>query len=310
MTKRDYEKLKAYMQRCASDGSHDEEHVYRVLYAAMEIAEAEDEGVKLSCGWGPKEIFTENGKVTGIVFKKCLSVLDENGRFAPVYDENQTKTVACSHVYLSIGQAIEWGHLLDGSKVELGRGNGAVADSLTYQTAQEDVFVGGDVYTGPKFAIDAIAAGKEGAVSIHRFVQPNTSLTIGRNRRDFIALDKENISVAQYDTGDRQVPGVDKSIDQKHSFRDAHLTYTEAQVKAETARCLGCGASVVDPNKCIGCGVCTTKCAFDAIHLHRERPECSTMYACEDKMKAILPYMIKRSIKIKKAERRAKKAAK
>ena len=264
-----------------------------------EVEEARVEGVDVNCGWGPKEILTENGKVTGIVFKKCLSVLDENGRFAPVYDENQTKTVACSHVYLSIGQAIEWGHLLDGSKVELGRGNGAVADSLTYQTAQEDIFVGGDVYTGPKFAIDAIAAGKEGAVSIHRFVQPNTSLTIGRNRRDFIALDKENISVAQYDTGDRQVPGVDKSIDQKHSFRDAHLTYTEAQVKAETARCLGCGASVVDPNKCIGCGVCTTKCAFDAIHLHRELPAASKMVRSEDKMKSILPYMLKREIKIR-----------
>lgn len=264
-----------------------------------EVEEARVEGVDVNCGWGPKEILTENGKVTGIVFKKCLSVLDENGRFAPVYDENQTKTVACSHVYLSIGQAIEWGHLLDGSKVELGRGNGAVADSLTYQTAQEDVFVGGDVYTGPKFAIDAIAAGKEGAVSIHRFVQPNTSLTIGRNRRDFIALDKENISVAQYDTGDRQMPGVDKSIDQKHSFRDAHLTYTEAQVKAETARCLGCGASVVDPNKCIGCGVCTTKCAFDAIHLHRELPAASKMVRSEDKMKSILPYMLKREIKIR-----------
>ena len=264
-----------------------------------EVEEARVEGVDVNCGWGPKEILTENGKVTGIVFKKCLSVLDENGRFAPVYDENQTKTVACNHVYLSIGQAIEWGHLLDGSKVELGRGNGAVADSLTYQTAQEDIFVGGDVYTGPKFAIDAIAAGKEGAVSIHRFVQPNTSLTIGRNRRDFIALDKENISVAQYDTGDRQVPGVDKSIDQKHSFRDAHLTYTEAQVKAETARCLGCGASVVDPNKCIGCGVCTTKCAFDAIHLHRELPAASKMVRSEDKMKSILPYMLKREIKIR-----------
>ena len=265
-----------------------------------EVEEARVEGVDVNCGWGPKEVHLDDaGRVCGIVFKKCLSVLDENGRFAPVYDENQTKTVACSHVYLSIGQAIEWGHLLDGSKVELGRGNGAVADSLTYQTAQEDVFVGGDVYTGPKFAIDAIAAGKEGAVSIHRFVQPNTSLTIGRNRRDFIALDKENISVAQYDTGDRQVPGVDKSIDQKHSFRDAHLTYTEAQVKAETARCLGCGASVVDPNKCIGCGVCTTKCAFDAIHLHRELPAASKMVRSEDKMKSILPYMLKREIKIR-----------
>ena len=58
---------------------------------------------------------------------------------------------------------------------------------------------------------------------------------------------------------------------------------------------------VVDPNKCIGCGVCTTKCAFDAIHLHRERPECSTMIPAEDKMKAILPYMVKREIKIRKA---------
>ena len=61
---------------------------------------------------------------------------------------------------------------------------------MTYQTAQSDIFVGGDVYTGPRFAIDAIAAGKQGAVSIHRFVQPNTSLTIGRNRRDFYELDK------------------------------------------------------------------------------------------------------------------------
>ena len=191
--------------------------------------------------------------------------------------------------------------------MELGRGSGAVADSLTYQTSEPDIFVGGDVYTGPKFAIDAIAAGKQGAISIHRFVQPNTSLTIGRNRNDFIELDKKNILVENYDTSARQIPGLDDSIDHKHSFRDARLTFTEEQVKAETARCLSCGASVVDPNKCIGCGLCTTKCAFDAIHLHRELPECSTMVATEDKMKKILPYMIKREFRIKKAERQAKK---
>ena len=73
---------------------------------------------------------------------------------------------------------------------------------------------------------------------------------------------------------------------------------TEEQVKKETARCLGCGASVVDTNKCIGCGVCTTKCEFDAIKLHREIPEASTMRRCEDKMKGILPYAAKRGIKI------------
>lgn len=267
-----------------------------------EIAEAAKEGVTLECGWGPKEILTENGMVTGIIFKRCTSVWDADGRFSPVYDENDTITVACDHVFLSIGQNIIWGDLLAGSRVELGRGNGAVADSLTYQTAESDIFVGGDVYTGPKFAIDAIAAGREGAISIHRFVQPHSSLTIGRNRRDFIALDKENIKVEQYDNSSRQIPGTKVSDDRKKSFRDAKLPFTEEQVKIETARCLGCGASVVDPNKCIGCGVCTTKCEFGAIRLHRERPECSTMIASEKKLKYVLMNGAKQSLKIKFAK--------
>ena len=159
--------------------------------------------------------------------------------------------------------------------------------------------MGGDVYTGPKFAIDAIAAGKEGAISIHRYVQPNSSLVIGRNRRQFVELDKDDIVLEAYDNSSRQMPGMDESIDYKHSFRDAHQLFTEEQVKTETARCLGCGASVVDENKCIGCGVCTTKCEFDAIHLYREHPECSKMMKAEDKMKGILPYMLKREMKIR-----------
>lgn len=264
-----------------------------------EITEAEEENVSINCGWGPKEILTEDGKVTGVVFKKCTSVTDESGRFNPTYDENETMAVACKHVIFSVGQSIVWGDLLAGSKVELGRGNGAVADALTYQTAEPDIFVGGDVYTGPKFAIDAIAAGKEGAISIHRFVQPHSSLTIGRNRRDFIALDKEDILVESYDNSSRQIPGKDATIDHKKSFRDASVCFTEEQVKAEVARCLGCGASVVDTNKCIGCGVCTTKCEFDAIHLHRELPECSTMRTSEEKLKYVLSYGAKQAIKIK-----------
>lgn len=263
-----------------------------------EIEEAVEEGVKLDCGWGPKEILTENGKVTGIVLKRCTSVKDADGRFNPQYDENDTKTVKCSHVFLSIGQTTIWGDLLKGTKVEID-GVRVKADKLTYQTTDPDVFIGGDVYTGPRFAIDAIAAGKEAAISIHRYVQPHSSLTIGRNRRDFIELDKNNIKVESYDNSSRQIPGTDNSFDHKKSFRDAKLTFTEEQVKAETARCLGCGASVVDPNKCIGCGICTTKCEFDAIHLNRDLPECSTMRKSEDKLKYILPYGAKQAIKIK-----------
>ena len=272
----------------------------RMPASEEEIEDAAADGVTLDCGWGPKEIRVENGKVTGVVFKKCVSVWDAEGRFNPAYDENDTMTVDCDRVFLSIGQSIIWGDLLKGSRVKLGRGQGAEADKLTYQTAQPDIFVGGDVYTGPKFAIDAIAAGKEAAVSLHRFVQPNTSLTIGRNRRDFIELDKTNALIdINYDTAPRQKPGYNEAL--RRTFRDGSETFTEEQVRAETARCLSCGASVVDPNKCIGCGLCTTKCGFDAIHLHRERPECSTMIKAEDKMKAILPYMVKRQFRIKRA---------
>ena len=291
-------------KRCASDDTKVNmfclESRETMPASVEEIEEAESEGIVVNPGWGPKEVLVdENGEVRGVVLKKCLSVFDAEGRFNPTYDESELMTVECKHVFFSVGQSIVWGDLLKGSKVELGRGNGAVADELTYQTAEPDIFVGGDVYTGPKFAIDAIAAGKQGAISIHRFVQPQSSLTIGRNRNDFIELDKNDIKVENYDNSSRQIPGHNDAIDTKHSFRDAKLLFTEEQVKAETARCLGCGASVVDPNKCIGCGLCTTKCEFDAIKLHRELPECSRMVPYEDRLKFVLPNMVKQSIKLK-----------
>ncbi|MDO4534090.1 MAG: FAD-dependent oxidoreductase, partial [Coriobacteriia bacterium] len=267
-----------------------------------ERLEAEDDGVQVCCGWGPAEVVQENGRVSGVIFKRCTRVYDEAGRFAPMYDESDTQLVACDNVVMSIGQSIEWGTLLDGEAVQLGGGGRAQADAKTYQTAQPDVFVGGDAYTGPKFVIDAIAAGHEAAISIHRFVQPGNSLTLGRNQRRYIELDKEDVAInpLSYDHGPRQAEGVDEAIDRHRSYRDWHLTLTEEQVRAETARCLKCGASVVDPNQCIGCGICTTKCEFDAIHLSRELPECSTMWKNEDKLKAIIPYAAKRRMKIVK----------
>ena len=265
-----------------------------------EIDEATQEGVSINNGWGPAKIeVDESGHVTGVTFKRCTSVFDENGRFAPVYDEADTVTVACDNVILSIGQSIEWGDLLAGSKVELGRGNGAVADPQTYQTAQPDIFVGGDVYTGPKFVIDAIAAGHEAAISIHRYAQKG-SLTIGRNQLHYVELDKSNIMVdpSGYDHAGRQQPKVDHVKTILHDWTDTRHTFTEDQVKTECARCLKCGASIVDANKCIGCGLCTTRCEFDAIHLTRDNPGCSNMVPSEAKMKSILPYAAKRGIKL------------
>ena len=265
-----------------------------------ERREAVEDGAHISCGWGPKEIhLDEAGRVCGITFKRCARVFDDEGRFAPEYDENDLRRVDADRVVMSIGQSIVWGDLLAGSKVELGRGQGALADPQTYQTAEPDIFVGGDVYTGPSFAIDAIAAGHEAAVSIHRFVQPGSTLTIGRNQRRYTALDRDDVVLESYDNASREVAHVDREREKAAPFSEYVETFTEEQVRAETARCLGCGASIVDPNKCIGCGLCTTKCAFDAIHLDRDRPECSTMVKYEQKLPSLGKYALKRAIKIK-----------
>lgn len=236
-----------------------------------EVAEAEHEGVKVYNSWGPKEILVENNKVRGVVFKRCISVFDGEGRFAPKYDENDLMTVECEHVMLAVGQSIVWGDLLKGTKVELNRNGTVKADPLTYQTSEPDIFVGGDVYTGPKFVIDAIAAGKEGAISLHRFVQPGQTLTLGRDRRRYIALNKSNIVIDEgsYDHSRREQPGYNAA--NARTFGDARVTFTEEQVRKETARCLSCGATKVDEYLCVGCGLCTTKCKFDAIRLEKVR---------------------------------------
>lgn len=271
-----------------------------------ERTESEKEGITIHAGWGPVKIISDNGKVKGITFKKCLSVKDSEGRFSPVFDESITETVECDAVLYCIGQRPDYRELLKGTNVELNPNGTIKADPVTYQTSEPDIFAGGDVCHGARFVIDAIAAGREGAVSLHRFVQPNTSLTIGRNRRQFIELDKQNvlIDMASFDNTPRQRVGYNDAL--AKTFRDNRIGFTEEQVKKETARCLDCGVSVVDPNKCIGCGICTTKCAFDAIRLHRERPECSKMVRTEDKMKYILPYMFKRAVRIKFGRKKGK----
>ncbi|MDY3121281.1 FAD-dependent oxidoreductase [Clostridiaceae bacterium 68-1-5] len=233
-----------------------------------EIQEALEEGIHICNGYGPVRIAESGGKVEGVLFQKCLSVFDEAGRFAPVFDETDTILVPADHVVVTVGQSIQWGDLLEGTKAELRRNNTIVADALTYQTGEADVFAGGDCCSGPGFAIDAIAAGKQGAISLHRFVQNGQSLVIGRDRRIYKELDKKGAVLEEYDRTPRQRPDNLDGVGHR-SFADGRGVLTEEQIQKETARCLGCGATMVDEYMCVGCGQCTTKCKFDAIHLER-----------------------------------------
>ncbi|MCF0105689.1 MAG: FAD-dependent oxidoreductase [Holdemanella sp.] len=237
--------------------------------AKDEQIEAKQEGVTIHNGWGPKEIHAKDGIATGITFKQCLSVRDEKGRFNPAYDESVTEDVEATMIILAIGQRIEWGSLLDNTKIQIDSGRRVEVQQYSYQTGEEDVFAGGDVVTGPRFAIDAIAAGRQGAISIERYVR-GLHLTDGRNAQ-YKAMKTSDIrlSINSIDTTPRQfAPDVDhaKAI---QTFNDLRKGLTEEQIVKEAKRCLHCGRSVVDMDKCIGCGVCVHKCSFDAIHLER-----------------------------------------
>ncbi|HCL03400.1 MAG TPA: pyridine nucleotide-disulfide oxidoreductase [Lachnoclostridium phytofermentans] len=258
-----------------------------------EVEEALHEQIEIHNSWGPKRIVLEDGHVAGVEFKRCLSVFDQEHRFHPVYDEEKTIVVPAAYVLLSVGQAMDYGMLLSGTNVELNQNKTIKADSTTLQTNEKDIFVGGDVYTGPRFAIDAIAAGKEGAISIHRYVQPGQSLIIGRDRKEYHSFDKSNAITEGYDTTLRQKAYEYKAVS---SFKDSRGVFTEEQLRMETKRCLGCGATVVDEFLCVGCGQCTTKCMFDAISLVRTYD--GKGVAFEDIKPVVVKQILKRKGKI------------
>ena len=235
-----------------------------------EVKEAMEEGVKFRFLNAPVEIIGHDGKVSALKVEAMeLGEPDEKGRRISV-GTGKFETIELDSVIGAIGQTVDWGGLDVGRLVTTKKGT-AEADALTYQAAQPDIFVGGDCYTGPSFAINAIAAGKEAAISLHRYVHPGQTLTAGRDRREYRALDKEHVmlDVASFDNDRRQEPGYNAA--KAKTFADARVTFTEEQVRRECARCLGCGATKVDSYLCIGCGLCTTKCKFDAIHLRKVR---------------------------------------
>ena len=276
--------------------------------------ECEEEGINVNGGWGPVEIKTKAGKVCGIKFNKCVSVKNEEGRFDPKFDDNETTEVDCTTILYCTGQKADLGQMLEGTKVEFNPNGTIVADPVTLQTAEEDIFAGGDIVTGQKFAIDAIGAGRPIADSIHRYVhkeQGPNRLTVGRDLREIIELDRDDILVESYDNMPRQKPG-HRDGDPVKTWHDLREPLTEVQIRAEANRCLKCGATTVDVNRCIGCGLCTTRCEFDAIKLERDHPKASRMYSAENgKLKAILPYALPREIKIRaKNSKLAKKFVK
>ncbi len=262
-----------------------------------EIHEALEENIEIKNSYGPARFIEEDGKVTAVEFKRCTQVLNADGKFAPEFDESDIITVPADQVLVSIGQTIKWDTLLKGTKAELNHNQTLKVDEITLQTTDEDIFAGGDAVTGPKFAIDAIALGKEAAISLHRFVQRGQDLVYGRKRNDYKALDKTLVDFTSYDNVSRERVYTRPIKDFKNDFDETQGTLTDEQVKHEAERCLNCGIAVVDEFMCVGCGACTTRCEFDAISLVKTRNETGVDFP--DLKKEVIKHALKRKVRIK-----------
>ena len=234
-----------------------------------EIEEAIEEGVKFKFLAAPAEI-TGEGKAAEL---KVEIMELKDGK--PV-GTGEFETMKVSAVISAIGQKID----LEGIEGINTGAKGTVLVDEYGRTNVEDVFAGGDLVTGPKFAIDAIAAGKEASISIHRYVHPGQTQDLGRDHRDYKPLDVATLGInaVGFDNAHRQKAAGAPAKEAKKSFNDLRGTLTEEQIKKEAARCLGCGCVVVDEDMCIGCGICTTKCKFDAIHLEKVMDHTSYSY--------------------------------
>ena len=188
----------------------------------------------------------------------------------------ETLEVKASAVVGALGRVVDLG----GLGIEANAKGLVTADRETCATAVADVFAGGDVVTGPRYAVNAIAAGKQAAVSIHRAVHAGQHLTLGRDHRDYKGLSRKDAAIAPETVAPvaRQVAEAKTSRAKNAAFKDLRGVFTPEQATAEAGRCLGCGVAVVDEYMCVGCAVCTTHCRFDAISMEKISDEGNMEY--------------------------------
>ena len=227
-----------------------------------EIEEAEEEGIQVHNSWGPKEIIGTNDEVSSIEFMRCTSVFDQAKKFKPAYDTETTTRMDCDNVIIAIGQATDLAVLSHESKVKTTPGGWLVADPETLATGEAGIFAGGDVVSGPRSAVEAIAHGHEAAISIERYL---SGLDLKQER---VKEKKEPAAVPEGKHPKMQRVRQNKiSLERRlTSFAEMNLMYTEAEAQKEAERCLNCGV-------CSECLECVAVCQAKAIDHMQEAVE-------------------------------------
>jgi formate dehydrogenase beta subunit len=229
-----------------------------------EVDEAEEEAIKINHRWGPKAVKRDGDMVLGLEVKKVLSVFDANKRFSPVFDENQTTVLEADTIIITIGQMANLLPIKDSSVKADGRGR-VEWDQKTQQSSAKNIFVAGEVVTGPGSAIAAVASGHRAALAMHLFLQGEAiEGKLPAQEKDSINQMPEDLAAKICKVPRQKVQHVAPAVRVK-TMDNFEITYTEREALAEASRCRGCGGgAVVDPKKCMACLTCLRICPYGA----------------------------------------------
>jgi NADPH-dependent glutamate synthase beta subunit-like oxidoreductase len=226
-----------------------------------EVDEAEQEGIVVDNGWGPKEIVGENGVVTGLKVRRCLTVFDENGRFNPAFSDEE-KIIPCDSVILAIGQQADLSFLSGEEGVQVTpRGILKIDEDLA--TTAPGVFAGGDVAFGPRVLVEAVANGHRAARSIHVYLSGKTKKTV---RSRFRIMPNWSMPRGFLTTPRQKMPVL--AANRRIGIAEVELGFDEEQGRAEGLRCLNCQVNTIfDGSKCILCAGCVDVCPESCLRL-------------------------------------------
>jgi NADPH-dependent glutamate synthase beta subunit-like oxidoreductase len=225
------------------------------------LAGAKAEGIKLKCSWGNPSFSETNGVITGVEFVRCLNVVDGCGKFNPSFDSCELKAMDADTIIVAIGQRADTAFL---EKTGLTQEKIREIDQLTLQTADEMIFMAGDVVTGPSSVIGAMAKGRCAAESAHRFLS-GEHLSYGRAYPGPIETDYEIDTSRGNGIGRCAVP--EKRYQGKGDFQELEMSLDKETARKEAGRCYSCGQPFGKFRTCWFCLPCEVECPNDALYV-------------------------------------------
>ncbi len=208
----------------------------------VEYEEAIAEGVKINFLASPTRVTSDNWKVVGLQCTRMkLGEPDDSGRRRPVPISGSEFTAEADTVIAAVGQAPDLSFLPPDSALERTRWETLVVDSNSLATNVPGVFAGGDFVTGPGMVVEAVAAGRRGAIAIDKYLRGDDSRVEIYDRKARVV---EGAGAPELDeTWELKTRSEVKTLplpERRASFTEIEFGFTEDVARREAKRCLRC----------------------------------------------------------------------